>query len=111
MNKLSSNLKYLRRPTWDSGISPPELLNFIATHPAGRAIDLGCGTGTNAITLAQHGWQVSGVDIALIALYRARRKAKSSQVNLDLHLGDVAKLRGIEGKFNLALDIGCFHNL
>ena len=111
MNKLTSNLKYLRRPPWDSGISPPELLEFIAAHPAGRAIDLGCGTGTNAVTLAQHGWQVSGVDVALIALYRARLKAQSAQVNLDLHLGDVVKLHGIEGEFDLALDMGCFHNL
>ena len=111
MNKLTSNLKYLRRPSWDSGISPPELLEFIATHPAGRAIDLGCGTGTNAITLAQHGWQVTGIDIALIALYHAHRKAKNAHVKLNLCFGDVAKLRGVRGDFDLALDMGCFHNL
>ncbi len=86
---IISNLKYLRRPSWDRGVSPPELL----------------------ITLAEHGWEVSGVDIALIALYRAHKKAKAAKVKLNLHLGDVSKLRKIHGKFDLALDIGCFHTL
>ncbi|MBT3336424.1 MAG: class I SAM-dependent methyltransferase [Anaerolineae bacterium] len=111
MNPLISNLFYLSRPPWDSGITPPELLEFIDQHPAGRAIDIGCGTGTNLITLAEHGWQVSGVDFALLALYKARRKAKIANVKIDLHLGDASKLRGIKGKFDLALDMGCFHNL
>src|SRR5689334_21905005 len=51
LRRLSFNLWYFRNPPWDSGISPPELLEFIQTHPAGKAIDLGCGTGTNVITL------------------------------------------------------------
>lgn len=111
MNIFTSNLKYLSTPSWDRGISPPELLAFIDQHPAGRAIDLGCGTGTHSITLAQHGWEVTGVDVALIALYKARRKAKTAGVKPNFKLRDVSKLRGIHGKFDLALDMGCFHNL
>ncbi len=57
--RLAFNFWYFRKPPWDSGISPPELLEFIRTHPAGKAIDLGCGTGTNVITLAKAGWQVT----------------------------------------------------
>ena len=106
------NLRYLRNQApWDSGISPPELHEFIAKHPPGRAIDLGCGTGTNVITLAQHGWQVSGVDFASHAIKIARRKAKHAKVDVDLRVGDVTKLRHIQGKLDLALDMGCFHNL
>lgn len=111
MKRILYNLMYLRRAPWDSGISPPELLDFIDTHPAGRAIDLGCGTGTNLITLAQHGWQVSGVDSAILGLVRAYRKASAARIHIDLHLGDVTKLRGVQGKFDLALDMGCFHSL
>lgn len=111
MKYLTSNLKYISTPPWDSGKTPPELLEFIARHPAGRAIDLGCGTGTNVLTLAQHGWQVTGVDVALIALYKARQKAKAAGVQAKFKLRDVSKLRGITGKFDLALDMGCFHNL
>ena len=112
MKKFFFNLRYFRNNIpWDSGISPPELLDFIEKHPSGRAIDLGCGTGTNVITLTQHGWQVSGVDFAPRAIKIARRKAKSAKINADLQVGDVTKLRGIDGKFDLALDMGCFHNL
>ena len=111
MKRFLYNLMYLRRAPWDSGISPPELIEFINNHPPGRAIDLGCGTGTNLITLAQHGWQVSGVDGAILGLFRAHRKASAARINFDLHLGDVTKLRGVQGKFDLALDMGCFHSL
>ncbi len=111
MNHITSNLKYLGKPPWDSGISPPELLEFIAQHPAGRAIDLGCGTGTNSIALAQSGWEVIGVDVALIALHKARKKAKAAGVQVRFKLSDASQLSGIEGRFDFALDMGCFHNL
>ncbi len=100
---------YLRRPSWDSGIAPPELLQYIQTHPVGRAIDLGCGTGTNILALAQHGWQVTGVDFIPKAIRAAKRKTKN--IKVDLHTGDVTNLRGIAGPFDLALDIGCFHGI
>lgn len=102
---------YFRRPPWDSGISPPELFNFIASHPAGRAIDLGCGTGTNVLTLAQHGWQVTGVDFIPKAIRIAKRKLKNANFQADLRVGDVTHLNGIRGPFDLALDIGCLHGI
>lgn len=102
---------YIRRPPWDSGITPPELHEFIASHPAGRAIDLGCGTGTNVLTLAQHGWQVTGVDFVPKAIRVAKRKTKNVKTKVELFVGDVTDLRGITGPFDLALDIGCFHGL
>ncbi|HZD55845.1 MAG TPA: class I SAM-dependent methyltransferase, partial [Anaerolineales bacterium] len=64
LRRIFFNLWYYREPPWDTGISPPELLAFIESHPAGQALDLGCGTGTNVITLARNGWQVTGVDFA-----------------------------------------------
>jgi ubiquinone/menaquinone biosynthesis C-methylase UbiE len=109
LNRLRFLWMYLRRPPWDSGITPPELFEFIAAHPAGRAIDLGCGTGTNVLTLAQHGWQVAGVDFIPKAIRIAKRKTKN--VKVDLRVGDVTHLDGIRGPFDLALDIGCFHGL
>ncbi len=108
---IQSNIRYLSRPPWDSGISPPELLDFIAERSAGRAIDLGCGTGTNLVTLARQGWQVTGVDAAFFAIAQARRKARQAQVKVALRVGDVVQLRGVRGPFDLALDMGCFHNL
>jgi len=109
--RLNFNFWYLGKPPWDSGISPPELFEFIKTHKAGRAIDLGCGTGTNVITLAKAGWQVTGVDFASRAIHTARRKLKQEKIQADLHVGDVTRLKGITGPFDLTLDIGCFHGL
>jgi SAM-dependent methyltransferase len=109
--RLTFNLWYFRKPPWDSGISPPELLEFIRTHPTGRAIDLGCGTATNVITLAKAGWQVTGVDFAPHAIRMAKNKVKNAGIAADLRVSDVTKLDKISGPFDLALDIGCFHTL
>lgn len=105
------NLWYLFNPPWDTGISPPELMAFIESHPPGRALDLGCGTGTNVITLARHGWQVTGVDFAATAIAQAKSKANHAGVAVDLQVADVTNLEGLSGPYNLILDMGCFHSL
>jgi cyclopropane fatty-acyl-phospholipid synthase-like methyltransferase len=102
---------YYRQPPWDTGISPPELLSFIQNHKPGRAIDLGCGTGTNVITLARSGWRVTGVDFAPRAIKLARQKLEKAGVQAELAVKDVTKLDGIKGPFDLAFDLGCFHTI
>jgi SAM-dependent methyltransferase len=111
LRRLFFNWMYLRRPPWDTGISPPELIAFISSNPPGRALDLGCGTGTNAITLARHGWTVTAVDFALRGVIRARKKAALAGVAIDFRVADVTRLDNLEGTFDLILDIGCFHGL
>jgi cyclopropane fatty-acyl-phospholipid synthase-like methyltransferase len=109
--RLFFNFSYFRKPPWDTGISPPELLAHIASHPSGRALDLGCGTGTNVITLAKAGWQVTGIDFVRRAIQVARRKVRQAGVNADLRVGDVTRLDDLRGPFDLILDIGCYHGL
>lgn len=112
IQRLFFELRYLfGDPPWDSGVTPPELLAFLGAHPPGRAIDLGCGTGTNVITMAQRGWEVVGVDFSSCAIRSARRKARAADVKVALYRADVTRLEGlgIQGPFDLALDIGCFH--
>jgi cyclopropane fatty-acyl-phospholipid synthase-like methyltransferase len=110
--KLYFNLLYLfSEPPWDTGISPPELLDFIENHPPGNAIDIGCGTGTNVITLAKAGWQVTGVDFAPHAIKLAKRKIKQAGIKAEILERSATDLYGITGPFDLALDIGCFHSL
>ncbi len=104
-------LSYLRHPPWDTGISPPELMAFIHEHPPGRALDFGCGTGTNAITLAEHGWDVTGIDFVSSAIRLAKAKARRAGVEIEFQVRDVTRLDGVTGPFNLVLDIGCFHSL
>jgi ubiquinone/menaquinone biosynthesis C-methylase UbiE len=102
---------YFRQPPWDTGISPPELLDFIKTHHPGSAIDIGCGTGTNVITLVKAGWKVTGVDFAPRALKLAKRKLNQVGVQAKLFLKDATQLQGINGPFDFAFDLGCFHGM
>ena len=97
------------RPRWDTGITPPELVNLVAPRPLGRAVDLGCGAGTNAVYLAQRGWEVVGVDFSSLAVDRARRRAWDAGVSRVRFLrADVTGLPDL-GTFDLAYDIGCLH--
>ncbi len=112
MRRLFFELKYLLgRPPWDTGVSPPELIEFLENHPPGRALDLGCGTGTNALTIAHYGWQVRGVDYSWQAIRSARKKARASGLPVTFEKGDVTRLDPEQEAYDLILDIGCFHSL
>lgn len=112
LRRLAFEVWYVfRRPPWDTGISPPELLEFLQQYPAGRALDLGCGTGTNAIALAKCGWQVVGADFSGVAIRRARRKARAANLPIHFLVDDVTRLPALDDPFDLILDIGCFHAL
>jgi ubiquinone/menaquinone biosynthesis C-methylase UbiE len=111
VRRLLFEYLYFRQPPWDTGISPPELLEFIKEHEPGRAIDIGCGTGTNVITLAQAGWKVTGIDFASRAIKIARRKLEQSGVQAELRVRDATQLYDISGPYDFALDLGCFHGV
>ena len=98
---------------WDSGVSPPELVSFVEANPPLKALDLGCGTGTNCIYLAQHGWDTTGVDFTPRAIQMARQKTKNAGVSPRLIVGDVTRLTelGIGDGYRLLLDLGCFHSI
>lgn len=104
-------LYLLGRPPWEHGVSPPELLAFVQRYPPGRALDLGCGTGTHLLTLARHGWEVVGVDFSRVALWRAARRLRRTGVSARLVYADVSRPLPLEGPFDLVLDIGCYHGL
>lgn len=111
LKRLKFNFSYLGKAAWDSGITPPELYDFIASHPAGRALDIGCGTGTNVITLANEGWQVTGFDFASRAIQIAKRKLKRSGIQADVFTDDATQMKKVKGQFDLTLDMGCFHGI
>lgn len=99
------------RPPWDTGVTPPEVLDFLARSPPGRAIDFGCGTGTNAISIAARGWDVTGVDFSWRAIFSARRKARRAGVRVRFLRRSVTELDDLAGPFDFGLDLGCFHSL
>ncbi len=97
---------------WDSGVTPPEVTQVVEVEhfPPGRALDIGCGTGTNVIYFAQHGFATTGVDFVPRAIARARAKAQQAQVSVDLRVMNVLEATSFAAPFDIALDIGCFHN-
>lgn len=100
------------KPDWDSGITPPEVMGFVEQNRSrGRALDLGCGTGTNAIYLAQQGFEVTAIDFSPKAIDLARAKALPADLQIDFQVGDVSRLDNLYEPFDLILDIGCLHSL
>jgi SAM-dependent methyltransferase len=100
-------------PPWDTGISPPELTALVEGEGAlrpGRALELGCGTGTNAVYLARQGWDVVAVDLVDPAIAQARTKAAAAGVSVRLLCGDATRLDelGVPGRYDLFFDLSCF---
>ena len=103
------------------GITPwehddaPEQLKSVSDEwatPDRDALDVGCGTGADAVYLAEHGWSVTGVDGVERALTKARARARARGVEVTWAQGDVCRLDqlGIAQKFTLVLDRGCSHD-
>ncbi|MCX7838463.1 MAG: methyltransferase domain-containing protein [Anaerolineae bacterium] len=100
------------KPRWDTNVTPPEVVAYIeSTSARGRALDLGCGTGTNSIFLAQHGFEVVAVDFSRKAIARARDKARRARVAIDFYVADVTRLDFLNTSFDFLLDVGCLHGI
>ncbi len=111
--KIFFALQYLfNNPPWDTGITPPEVHTFLEDNPPGLALDLGCGTGTNVLTIASYGWQVTGVDYIPRAIRTAWRKARQAGLmdRVKFLVDDVLDL-SLKDRYDLILDIGCFHSI
>lgn len=96
---------------WDSGLPSCELrrvLNEFRIEPC-RVLELGCGTGTNAILLAQLGFDVTAVDCSALAIEQAQAKAAHVRVDISWICGDVCSLPEPDEPFPLVFDRGCFH--
>jgi methyl halide transferase len=75
-----------------------------------RIVELGCGSGNDAIYLASQGFNVTGIDIAPTALCYAAAKAQAAGVDVNWVLADVQALPEL-GKFDFIFDRGCYHNV
>ena len=89
----------MRREDWDRRYSEPDLLwsatpNRFLVHeagglPPGRALDLACGEGRNALWLAARGWSVTGVDFSSVAIAKARKRARKERLDVELVCADL----------------------
>lgn len=103
--------RYFRAP-WDIG-PREELVSLVESgriKPC-RAIDLGCGAGANTIYLAQHGFNMTGVDYADAAIGKSRARARKADVQVNFLVDDLTNLRHISGTFDFLLDYGVLDDL
>lgn len=111
MTQASWNDHYASKdpPPWDTGTPDPLLVGVIESRAVlpGRMLEVGCGTGTNAIFLAERGFDVLGVDISPLAVERARDRAKG---RCRFEIADFLAAVPAGGPFGFVFDRGCFHS-
>jgi methyl halide transferase len=96
---------------WDTGRPSSELQRVVGQIPIRpcRALELGCGTGTNSVWLAQQGFDATGVDVAPLAVEHAQKRAHAASVNVRFVVADVFHLPDLDGPFEFFFDRGCYH--
>jgi SAM-dependent methyltransferase len=94
---------------WDTNEADPNLVELVEAGvlAPGRALEVGCGTGTNAIWLASHGFEVDAVDIAPLAIEAARDKDGAADVRFAVL--DFLRDEPPAGPFDLVFDRGVLH--
>lgn len=106
------NLRYetLDLP-WDIKRADFNLKNMVKSHPVEpcRALDIGCGTGDNAIWLATEGFDMTGIDLSGTAIEMANNKARKAGVEADFRTIDFLTEEISGESFGFVFDRGCFH--
>jgi SAM-dependent methyltransferase len=97
-------------PPWDIAQPQPAIVRLAEQGLiSGDVIDVGCGTGENALYLASRGLVVVGVDAAPTAIARAQEKARLRASAATFVVADALALEGLGRQFEAAIDCGLFH--
>jgi SAM-dependent methyltransferase len=103
---------YHGSPPWDIGRPQQEFVRLEESGVIfGDVLDVGCGTGENALFFAGHGYTAWGVDIAPTAIAIARKKAEERHLSATFLVSDALNLKRIGRTFNTVIDSGLFHAL
>jgi SAM-dependent methyltransferase len=103
---------YQGTPVWDIGRAQPEVVRLEeAGEIVGSVLDVGCGTGENALYLCERRHQVVGVDAVPSAVDQARAKAERRGLPATFQVADALELDRLGRTFDTVLDCGLFHCL
>ena len=106
----SWNSAYQGSPPWDVGRPQPDFVRLAeAGELVGRVLDVGCGTGEQVMLAATHGAEAMGVDIAELAIQRAREKAEERGIHATFQVADAMHLDRLGRQFDVITDSGLFH--
>lgn len=103
----------MKRERWNERYSQPGLLwsarpnRFLVAEVSdlepGRALDLACGEGQNAVWLAERGWKVVGVDFSDVAIAKGRERAERDDAEVELVVADLLDYEPEPDAFDLVL--------
>lgn len=103
---------YHGTPPWDIGRAQREFVRLEESGKiSGDVLDVGCGTGDNALFLAERGHEVWGVDSAPAAIETAQKKAEDRGLGATFLVKDILTLHEIGRTFDTVIDSGLFHTL
>lgn len=98
---------------WDHDMPDANLVDMVDHRPIPkcRALDIGCGTGSDAIWLALQHFAVTGCDISQTAVEISREKALGAKVDCTFLVADFMESSIPESPFGFVFDRGCFHSV
>ena len=101
---------YQGTPPWEIGRPQPAFVRLEEQGEIrGRVLDVGCGTGENALYFAEQGHPTWGVDFAPTAIERARAKSADRSLNVTFRTASALELESLGTKFDTVTDCGLFH--
>jgi cyclopropane fatty-acyl-phospholipid synthase-like methyltransferase len=101
---------YLSLPPWDIGRPQGEIIRLAEKGEIrGAVLDAGCGTGENALFLANQGYEVTGIDAVAAAIRKAKEKSRERRVPAVFLEWDALEISGLRKRFDTIIDCGLFH--
>lgn len=103
---------YRGQPPWEIGRPQQVFIDLEAEGRVGASVlDVGCGTGENALYMAERGHEVWGIDISGLAIERAKVKAHARQLPVVFLAANALEPEAVGRTFDTIIDCGCFHTL
>ena len=103
---------YKGRPPWDIGRPQKEFVDVVRRGEiTGSVLDIGCGTGENALFFAGEGHEVWGIDSVPLAIRKAQKKADERGLMLHFLVMNTREISRLDRKFDTVTDSGFFHTL
>jgi cyclopropane fatty-acyl-phospholipid synthase-like methyltransferase len=103
---------YKGEPPWEIGRPQKEFIQLEQVGEiVGSVLDIGCGTGENALYFAEHGHEVWGIDFTSLAIQKAKEKAIQRHLTVTFLPLNVLELYKLARTFDTVIDSGLFHVL